>query len=72
MELNFPIEINCPCCKKYYTILVNIEDYFDWHAGTRLTQEAFPYLNADKREMLISGICPACWDNMFGEEDEAV
>lgn len=67
---NFTIEAICPRCRKVHPILVNIEDYLDWHAGMRLTQEAFPYLNADEREMLISGTCPTCWDEMFGIDDE--
>ena len=46
-------------------------DYLDWSDG-ELAQVAFPYLSADEREMLITGICPTCWDKMFddGEEDE--
>ena len=35
-----------------------------------LIHEALPFLNAGDREMLISGVCPACWDNMFGGDDE--
>ena len=34
-------------------------------------QIAFPDLTADQREILISGICPECWDKIFPpEEDE--
>lgn len=70
MERYFPVETHCPCCGDNNAIFVNIEDYFDWHAGIRSTQEAFPYLDADEREMLISGMCPACWDKMFEIDDE--
>ena len=33
-------------------------------------QEIVPELSPDYREMFISGICPTCWDNMFGFEPE--
>lgn len=65
----------CPFCGKGHEILVNEDDYYDWDDG-KLAQEAFPYLSAEEREMLISGICPTCWDKMFGggsfveDEDE--
>ena len=54
----------CPCCGCGNFIEVNEDDYDDWCDG-KLAQDAFPYLNADEREMLISGICPTCWGNMF-------
>ena len=38
----------------------------DWQAG-ELIQNAMPNLDADSREQLISGTCPKCWDEMFGD-----
>lgn len=58
----------CPFCGHANEIAVNEMDYWDWKDG-ELAQNAFPYLSADEREMLISGICPSCWDRMFGGED---
>lgn len=54
----------CPFCGHVNSIFVNENDYFDWQDG-ELVQNAFPYLSADEREMLISGICPDCWEKMF-------
>ena len=59
----------CPFCGEAHEIEVNEIDYLDWKDG-ELAQNAFPYLSADEREMLISGICPICWDSMFGGSDE--
>lgn len=59
----------CPFCGKGHEIEVNEMDYLDWKDG-ELAQEAFPYLSAEDREMLISGICPDCWDSMFGSEED--
>jgi hypothetical protein len=59
----------CPFCGKSYGIEVNEIDYLDWEDG-KMAQDAFPYLSADEREMLISGICPTCWDKYFGSDEE--
>ncbi len=59
----------CPFCGRGNEVEVNENDYWDWQDG-ELAQIAFPYLSADEREMLISGICPTCWDSMFGSVEE--
>ena len=59
----------CPFCGCANEVEVNESDYWDWQDG-ELAQVAFPYLNPDEREMLVSGICPACWDEMFPDDDE--
>ena len=38
--------------------------------GDILIQDAFPNLNAEQREFLLSGITPQEWNDTFGEEDE--
>lgn len=60
------IVTTCPICKTEHVTVVNEMDFFNWQNG-ELAQNAFPYLKADEREMLISGICPTCWDKMFGQ-----
>ena len=62
--------VTCPFCGNTYSVTVDFEDFFAWKHGLRLAQNAFPYLTPDERELLISGICPECWEKMFGEEDE--
>ena len=34
-----------------------------------LVQNAFPNLNADEREFIITGLIPGEWDKMLGEEE---
>lgn len=61
---------SCPFCGHANFVEVNEDDYDDWSDGMD-TAVAFPYLSANEREMLISGICPTCWEKMFGGmEDE--
>ena len=62
------IVTKCPFCGRVNEVEVNEADYLDWDDGV-LVQVAFPYLSADEREMLISGICPTCWDEMFGGDE---
>ena len=61
----------CPFCGMPHDVEVDFLDFCAWQNGA-LAQDAFPYLSADEREMLISGICPDCWERTFGgyEEDE--
>lgn len=68
----FVINTTCPLCGKITPVQIRrVADYRDYMLNGKLAQDAFPYLSADEREMLISGICPTCWDNMFPpEEDE--
>ena len=46
---------------------VDVDDYTSWENG-ELIQTALPYLTADEREVLISGMCGPCFDNVWGEE----
>ena len=64
----FYIVTTCPFCGCSNQIQVNAIDYLNWDWGHGMkTQDAFPYLSANEREMLISGICPDCWDKLFAE-----
>ena len=59
----------CPFCGHANEVMVNEDDYWNWQDGA-FVQDAFPYLSPDEREMLISGICPKCWDATFNGEEE--
>jgi len=72
------ITINTVCvlCLHTVSLTVNENDCNDYMHGKPVV-EAFPYLSAGERELLISGICPDCWDKMYaglkddaGDEDE--
>ena len=54
----------CRQCGKQFFIAVLREDYDKYEKGA-LVQDAFPYLSADNREMIISQTCPECWVNIF-------
>lgn len=47
------------------------EQYASWRKGM-LVQNAFPQLNADEREFLISGIPPGKWDEYMGNDEVCI
>ena len=57
------IKCTCPLCDTAQVIGVRESDYVAWKNGS-LAQDAFPYLDADERETLISGICPQ-WEEAY-------
>lgn len=63
------VEVICPFCGAISCVDVHEDDYHSWVGGMSV-QNAFPYLSATKRELLVSGMCPNCQDDVFGSEDE--
>lgn len=59
----------CPFCGKVNHLIVNEEMYNRWISGESI-QRVFPMVNASERELLISGICYDCQDNIFGGDDD--
>lgn len=59
----------CDECERSIDLEVHVNDYRKYLGGA-FVQDAFPYLSEGDRELLISGICGECFDNMFGNFDE--
>jgi|TARA_B100001094_G_scaffold101947_1_gene98111 hypothetical protein len=59
----------CRLCQETIDLEVNLQGFVDWKAG-KYIQDALPELDADMRELLISGTCPTCWDKMFPSDEE--
>ncbi len=63
------ITTKCPCCKQQTELpAVSRVAYNKWAVGHSYIQDAFPELNADEREAMLSGICPKCWGETFKED----
>jgi len=56
----------CLSCKKDISIWVPLDGFRKWQHG-ELIQNAMPNVPAGDRELLISGFCSTCFDNLFGE-----
>lgn len=60
------LRIECGWCGDVYEVVVNKEDWEAYTRGTHV-QNAFPYLSATERELILSQTCGECWDKMFKE-----
>ena len=66
MSKMITIETRCPICCGINNVEVKKEDWARYENG-EFVQRAFPYLDAATRELLITGICNKCWQNMCAE-----
>lgn len=58
----------CIMCGTNQSLMVKPDDWLARERGA-LAQDAYPYLSADDRELLISGVCGICYDKMFDDEN---
>jgi len=64
------VAVPCRICKTVHDLSVNMLGFADWQSG-KLIQDALPELSAGERELLISGTCDECWQQLFPpDEDE--
>lgn len=70
--LMLAIEKTSKLTGKRHTMLlpITLEEYGMWKGGQKLLQHAFPQLNADQREFLLTGSTPEEWDSLFRKEEE--
>jgi hypothetical protein len=62
-------KVSCRICKTPHEVPVDREAFMAWRNG-KWAQDAFPDMNADMRELLISGTCPTCFAKLFYFLDE--
>ena len=60
----------CNICRKEIEIKMTDEEFNAYLSGQGHIQDILPRLSEDERELLISGICGPCFDNLFRETDE--
>ena len=59
------------CGKRHDPVILDAEKYYRWKKAGECIQDVFPEMTKDQLEILISGTCPECWDELFGRcEDE--
>ncbi len=49
---------------------IDMYDWQKWLRGGELIQNSFPYLSADEREFLLTGLLPGEWEKFLGPEEE--
>lgn len=60
----------CRVCKEQHSVVVKNKDLKTFEKGKTNIQNCFPYLNADDREILLSGMAGPCYNKFFGYTDE--
>ena len=69
-ETGFKIKTQCPFCREYHDIAIDLKDLISWEIDGVWVQDAFSYLSADDRERIITGTCPACWEIQYEQDEE--
>lgn len=59
----------CRFCGKEITIQADEEKFARLDSGAHV-QDMFPDLNPNYRELMISGICGECFDELFGGDED--
>ena len=59
----------CKFCGKEVTVQAEEEKFLRFDAGAHV-QDVFPDLRANYRELMISGICGECFDQIFENDDD--
>lgn len=57
----------CPICGEKHYVECSKEGYEAFKNGECI-QIALPELSTSKREMLVTGTCPKCWNLLFPDE----
>ena len=63
------VKKSCPLCQIQQSVFVKAEQIEKWENGMHI-QTAFPELTPSQREVLQTGTCDTCWDNMFKEAED--
>ena len=63
-----PLTIRCRICGLDHVVIIAAQDFWDWNAGVKYIQEAFPYLTSGERELLLTGTCGKCFQKLYEEE----
>ena len=62
--------IKCKVCNETHKLEVQTSDWIKYRDGVELIQNAFHYLSAGERELILSGICNTCFTDMFKDDEE--
>lgn len=61
------LTIQCKKCGQESFLMVDENKWLSWQNG-ELIQTVFPELSLADRELMISHICPDCWNIIFKED----
>jgi hypothetical protein len=56
---------SCEHCGIVFTVYIDPNDFSDWLSGSGFIQDLMPYLCDGERELLLSGTCGSCFDEIM-------
>ena len=64
------VKITCSKCGKTYEFPVFVDDLEKYTKRQEHIQYVLPYISPEYRELIISHICPTCWDEIMTRDEE--
>lgn len=64
------VKITCSKCGKTYEFPVFVDDLEKYTKRQEHIQYVLPYISPEYRELIISHICPTCWDEIMERDEE--
>ena len=68
--VTYPAPRPCAWCGQTASVELTEAEVESFESGVGYIQDRLPRLSPEKREILITGTHPACWDEMFPEDDD--
>lgn len=63
-------EAKCPICGKVNVLEIDETKLMIYKSGLGKIQDIFPELTCEQRELIQSGICNTCWNELFPDDEE--
>ena len=64
------VKYTCKKCGKVYEFPVFVDDLEKYTKCQEHIQYALPYISSGYRELMISRICPICWNEIMRSDEE--
>ena len=64
------VKYTCKKCGKVYEFPVFVDDLEKYTKRQEHIQYALPYISSGYRELMISRICPICWNEIKRSDEE--
>lgn len=61
---------NCIHCGAQHNFKISMSSYDKLFYKHQFMQDVFPHLDHIQRETMISGTCPACWEEIFADIED--
>ena len=65
MKNPMTLEVDCVKCGSTTNLVIEQDDLKRYTNKEGSAQKIFSYLSPEERELIISGICPTCWNKIF-------